>query len=105
MTRDQEQVLVIIEIHAKAGEEQEARDRLLGAISTSRKPGMVSSQEYEDPNDPGAFYATQIWENAGAFEAHMNDAAASGMSQEIQVLREEPKTTVLKAIVRHQSAQ
>ncbi|WNI21403.1 antibiotic biosynthesis monooxygenase family protein [Streptomyces sp. ITFR-16] len=91
-------ITVLIEIHAKAGQETEARDALLHAIRTSEKPGLVSSTEYEDDNDPAAFYAIQVWENADAFHAHMEDAAKSGMNEAIQVLRERPKTAVLRSI-------
>ncbi|WP_419998892.1 putative quinol monooxygenase [Streptomyces boninensis] len=94
----QSTITVLIEIHAKDGQEQEARDSLLHAIQTSEKPGLVSSTEYEDLNDPGAFYAIQVWENADAFRAHMEDAAKSGMHEAIQVLREHPKTAVLRTI-------
>ncbi|MFE0801224.1 antibiotic biosynthesis monooxygenase [Streptomyces sp. NPDC058812] len=84
------------QIHAKDGQEHEARDSLLHAIQTSEKPGLVSSAEYEDLNGPGAFYAVQVRENADAFRAHMEDAAKSGMNEGIQVLREHPETAVLR---------
>lgn len=63
-------VTVLIEIHATDGQEHEARDALLHAVRTSEKPGLISSTEYEDLADPGAFYAIQVWENAEAFRAH-----------------------------------
>jgi quinol monooxygenase YgiN len=91
-------ITVLIEIHAKDGQEAEARDALLHAIQTSEKPGLVSSTEYGDVNDPSAFYALQVWENADAFHAHMEDAAKSGMNEAIQVLRERPRTVVLHGI-------
>ncbi|MBO8199973.1 putative quinol monooxygenase [Streptomyces smyrnaeus] len=91
-------VTVLIEIHGKDGQEHEARDALLHAIRTSEKPGLISSTEYEDLADPGAFYAIQVWENAEAFRAHMDDAARSGMNEAIQVLREHPRTAVLRTI-------
>ncbi|WP_344900224.1 antibiotic biosynthesis monooxygenase family protein [Actinomadura meridiana] len=89
-------VTVLIEIHAKEGREQEARDALLHAISTSEKPGMVGSREYDDINDPGAFYAIQEWENVEAFHQHMQDAADSGMAEATSMLREPPRTTILR---------
>lgn len=95
---NQSSITILIEIHAREGQEQEARDALLHAIQTSEKPGLISSTEYEDTNDPGAFYAVQVWENAAAFRAHMEDAANSGMTEAIQVLREHPKTAVLRTI-------
>lgn len=94
----QDTVTVLIEIHAEEGQETRARDSLLHAIQTSEKPGLISSTEYEDLNDSGAFYAIQVWENADAFHTHMKDAAENGMSEAIQVLREHPKTTVLRTI-------
>lgn len=94
----QDAVTVLIEIHANDGQEQQARDSLLHAIQTSEKPGLVSSTEYEDLDDPGAFYAVQAWESVDAFHAHMKDAAENGMNEAIKVLREPPKTAVLRAI-------
>ncbi|AFU03808.1 putative quinol monooxygenase [Nocardia brasiliensis] len=91
-------VAVLIEIHANAGQERQARDALLHAIQTSDKPGLVSSTEYEDLDDSGAFYAVQVWESEDAFHAHMKDAAENGMNEAIKVLREPPKTAVLRAL-------
>jgi quinol monooxygenase YgiN len=94
----QNAVTVLIEIHAKDGQEKDARDGLLHAIQTSEKPGLIGSAEYEDISDPGAFYAVQQWENVEAFQAHMKDAAETGMNEAIQALREPPRTAVLRAI-------
>lgn len=91
-------ITVLIEIHAKAGQEREAREALLRAIQTSEKPGLISSTEYENLQDPGAFHAIQVWENADAFHAHMEDAARSGMDEAIQVLSEHPRTALLRTI-------
>ncbi|MGN5630434.1 putative quinol monooxygenase [Streptomyces sp. AC154] len=91
-------VTVLIEIHAKDGQEEDARHALLHAIETSAKPGLISSTEYEDTGDAGAFYAIQVWENVEAFHAHMEDAAENGMNEAIQVLRAHPKTAVLRTI-------
>jgi heme oxygenase (mycobilin-producing) len=91
-------ITVLIEIHAVPGQEEQARDALLHAIETSEKPGLLSSTEYADVDDSGAFYAIQVWADADAFHAHMADAAKSGMSEALQVLREPPRTTVLRAI-------
>ncbi|MFI0980896.1 putative quinol monooxygenase [Streptomyces sp. NPDC021093] len=91
-------VTVLIEIHAKDGQEEEARERLSHAIRTSEKPGLLSSTEYEDLNDPGAFYAVQVWENAEAFRAHMEFAAETGMGEAIRVLRVPPRTVVLRTV-------
>ena len=93
-----EAVTLLIEIHADDGREQQARDALLHAIATSAKPGMISSREFVDTGDPGAFFAVQEWENVEAFHAHMADAARSGMSEAVTVLRAAPRTTVLREI-------
>ncbi|MDA2807968.1 putative quinol monooxygenase [Nocardiopsis suaedae] len=95
---DQGTITVLIEIHAKDGQEHEARDALLHAIRTSEKPGLVGSTEYADLDDPGAFYAVQVWEDADAFHAHMRDAAESGMDEAIRVLRARPRTALLRTI-------
>ncbi|WP_020672511.1 putative quinol monooxygenase [Amycolatopsis nigrescens] len=94
----QHTVTVLIEIHANPGQEQQARDSLLHAIQTSEKPGLISSTEYADLNDAGAFYAVQVWEDMDAFHTHMKDAAENGMDEAIKVLREPPKTAVLHTI-------
>lgn len=91
-------VTVLIEIHAKEGQEQQARDGLLHAIKTSEKPGFLSSREYEDLDDPGAFYAVQEWENMAAFRQHMTDAAAGDMDEATSMLSEPPRTVVLRII-------
>uniref|UniRef100_A0AAU2VN31 Antibiotic biosynthesis monooxygenase n=1 Tax=Streptomyces sp. NBC_00008 TaxID=2903610 RepID=A0AAU2VN31_9ACTN len=91
-------VTVLIEIHAKDGQEEDARHALLHAIETSAKPGLISSTEYEDFDDSGAFYAIQVWEDMEAFHAHMEDASENGMNEAIQVLRAHPRTAVLRAI-------
>lgn len=88
---------ILIEIHAKPGHEQEARDGLVTAIATSAKPGFLSSEVFEDLNDPGAFYAVQTWENAAAFRAHMAEAAR-GMAEATSMLRDAPKTSILRQI-------
>jgi quinol monooxygenase YgiN len=95
-----EQVTVLIEIHAGEGRADDARDGLIHAIKTSAKPGLIASREFEDPSDPGAFFAIQEWESAAAFQAHMHDAAHSGMDEAIQVLRERPRVSVLRTLAR-----
>ncbi|NED78645.1 antibiotic biosynthesis monooxygenase [Streptomyces sp. SID11233] len=89
---------VLIEIHAKDGQEKDARHALLHAIETSAKPGLISSTEYEDIDDSGAYYAIQVWEDMEAFHAHMKDASENGMDEAIQVLRAHPKTAALRTI-------
>ncbi|MFI5958915.1 putative quinol monooxygenase [Cryptosporangium sp. NPDC051539] len=91
-------VTVLIEIHAKKGQEQQARDGLLNAIQTSEKPGFLGSREYGDLNDPGAFYAVQEWKSIEAFRQHMADAAAGDFAEATSMLSEPPKTAVLRTI-------
>ncbi|MDQ1293177.1 MAG: hypothetical protein QG608_1058 [Actinomycetota bacterium] len=90
-------VTILIEIHAKHGQEQDARDGLVTAITTSVKPGFLGSEVFEDLNDPCAFYSVQSWENAAAFRAHMAEAA-EGMAEATSMLRDAPRTSVLRRI-------
>ena len=48
-------------------------------------------------SDPGAFYSTQEWENLEAFHAHMS-AAKTGFKEATKMLRDAPRTRVLKRI-------
>ncbi len=90
-------VTVFIEIHARDGQERQARDALIHAITTSHKPGFLGSDVYEDVQDPGAFYSIQTWQDAAAFKAHMSDAR-EGMADATAMLREAPRTAVLRKI-------
>jgi quinol monooxygenase YgiN len=92
-----EAVTILIEIHAKPGQEQEARDALTRAIATTAKPGMVSAEIFADERDPGAFYSTQLWENTDFFKTHMGEVRG-GMAEATSMLREPPRTTILKQI-------
>jgi len=92
-------VTIFIEIHAKDGEEEFARQTLVTAIETTEKPGLLSYEIFEDSNDPGAFYSSQEWENIEAFQAHMG-AVGSGKGDATAMLREEPKVSILKSIGR-----
>jgi len=71
-------------------------------IATTEKPGLLSYEIFEDGNEPGTFYSTQEWENIEAFHAHMN-AAKSGLKEATSMLRDAPRTSILKRI--GQSAQ
>ncbi|MFI6906117.1 putative quinol monooxygenase [Nonomuraea sp. NPDC050394] len=97
MTNDA--VTVLIEIHAKDGREQEARDALIHAIETSVKPGFLGARVFGHATDPGAFYSVQEWESASAFHAHMAEMAA-GMAEATAMLAEPPATAVLQLIDR-----
>lgn len=92
-----EAVTILIEIHAKPGREQEARDALTQAIATTAKPGMLSAEVFADERDPGAFFSTQRWESADFFQAHMGEVRG-GMAEATAMLREPPRTTILKHI-------
>lgn len=91
-------VIVLIEIHAKEGQEQQAREGLVHAIRTSEKPGFLGSREYGDVNDPGAFYAVQEWKSMQDFRQHMADAAAGDLDEATSMLREPPRTAVLRSL-------
>lgn len=95
-------VTIFIEIHAKEGEEEIAQKAFTTTIATSEKPGLLSYEIFKDDNDPGTFYSTQEWENIEAFHAHMN-AAKSGLKEATSMLRDTPRTSILKRI--GQSAQ
>jgi len=58
---------------------------------------MVSAEIFADPRDPGAFYSTQRWENSGFFQAHMGEVRG-GMAEATSMLREPPRTTILRRI-------
>jgi quinol monooxygenase YgiN len=97
MSARQAAVTVLIEIHAKEGQEKEAREALVHAIQTSPKPGLLTSRAYEDTGIAGAFYAVPEWENADAFHAHMTDVAGDE-EEATSMLRQPPKTAVLRRI-------
>ncbi|TGE35360.1 antibiotic biosynthesis monooxygenase [Desulfosporosinus fructosivorans] len=90
-------VTVFIEIHAKDGEEEFARKAFMTTIATTEKPGLLSYEIFEDSNYPGTFYSTQEWENIEAFHAHMS-AAKSGLKEATAMLRDAPRTSILKRI-------
>lgn len=90
-------VTILIEIHAKPGQEQQARDALTHAIANTAKPGMVSAEVFADEHDPGAFYSIQRWENVEFFNAHMGQVRG-GMAEATAMLREPPRTAVLRSI-------
>jgi quinol monooxygenase YgiN len=90
-------VTVFIEIHAKVGEESVARDALIHAIATSDKPGFLGSSVYEDLRDPGTFYSIQEWQDTASFQAHMGEAR-EGMAEATSMLRDAPRTAVLRKI-------
>lgn len=90
-------VTILIEIHAKDGEEDVARQAFTTTIETSEKPGLLSYEIFEDINDPAVFYSTQEWESVEAFHAHMN-AAKTGLKDATKMLRDAPRTSILKRI-------
>lgn len=95
----QNSVTIFIEIHAKEGEEEVTRKAFTTTIATTEKPGLLSYEIFEDSNDPGTFYSTQEWENIEAFHAHMS-AAKSGLREAASMLRDTPRTSILKCIGR-----
>lgn len=97
---DNNRVTILIEIHAKKGQEDFTQKTFTETITTSHKPGMISSIVYADKNQPGVFYSVQEWENIEAFQQHMKDAKASEekFAEVTSMLSEAPKTSVLKRI-------
>jgi len=89
-------VSVLIEIHAQEGREGQVRDLFTKTIASSQKPGLISYEIFEDPRDAGGFYSMQVWKSADAFQAHMAQAAQGGMSDSVALLREAPRTRVLR---------
>lgn len=90
-------VTILIEIHAKDGQEDIARQAFTTTIETAEKPGLLSYEIFEDTNDPGAFYSMQKWESAEAFHTHMS-AAKNGLKEAAKILRDAPRTSILKCI-------
>lgn len=90
-------VTIFIEIHAKDGEEEAARKAFTTTIATTEKPGLLGYEIFEDSNDPGTFYSTQEWESIEAFHTHMS-AAKSGLKEATSMLRDAPRTSILKRI-------
>lgn len=90
-------ITVFIEIHARSGEEAIAREAFTKTIETSEKPGLLSYEIFEDVNEPDTFYSTQEWESLEAFQAHMH-AASSGLKQATAMLRDIPRTSILRRI-------
>lgn len=92
-----DRVTLFIEIHAKEGKEEIVREVFTTTIATSEKPGLLGYKIYEDSSDPGCFYSTQEWENEEAFHAHMR-AAKTGLNEAVNILREPPRTNILRRI-------
>ncbi|MRN53940.1 putative quinol monooxygenase [Paenibacillus monticola] len=93
-----ESITIFIEIHAKAGEEEFTKQTFKTTIETSNKPGLISYEIFEDSNAPGTFYSTQEWESVKAFHAHMSEAKSAGIVEATSMLREMPRTSILKRI-------
>ena len=73
-------IKVIVELQAKPGRRDELQ-RLLESLIATQGPGQhgfLGSTRYEVPGDPDALVEIADWESAGAREAHMREAAATG---------------------------
>lgn len=90
-------VTIFIEIHAKYGKEEDTRKVFTTTIMTTEKPGLLDYEIFEDSNVPGTFYSIQNWESIEAFHAHMS-AAKSGLKEATIILRDTPRTSILKRI-------
>ncbi|RII34217.1 antibiotic biosynthesis monooxygenase [Clostridium chromiireducens] len=92
-------VTILIEIHAKDGQEEVARKVFTTTIATTEKPGLLSYEIFEDSSDKGTLYSIQEWENVEAFQAHMS-AAKSGLKEATEMLRDMPRISILNQIGR-----
>ena len=97
---ESKKVTILIEIHAKEGQEDFARETFTQTIATAHKPGMISAIVYEDILNAGTFYSVQEWESIEDFKSHMQEAKASpsAFADKTSMLRDIPKTSVLKRI-------
>lgn len=99
-TADNARVTVLIEIHAKEGQEDLARETFTHTVATAHKPGMLSAMVYEDKLTPGTYYSVQEWESIEDFKSHMRDAKASPTeyADKTSMLRDAPRTSILRRI-------
>jgi len=73
-------IKVIVELQAKPGRRDKLQ-RLLESLIATQGPGrhgFLGSARYEALDDPDALVEIADWESAGAREAHMREAAATG---------------------------
>jgi len=73
-------IKVIVELQAKPGRRDKLQ-RLLESLIATQGPGrhgFLGSTRYEVLDDPDALVEIADWESAGAREAHMREAAATG---------------------------
>jgi len=99
-TANNPRVTVLIEIHAKEGQEEIARETFSHTVATAHKPGMLSAMVYEDKLAPGTYYSVQEWESVEDFKSRMRDAQASATeySDKTSMLRDAPSTSILRRI-------
>jgi quinol monooxygenase YgiN len=65
-------LIVVAEMKAKAGMEEELRGMMLGMIEPTRKEdGCVLYDLHESDTEPGRFLFYEIWATRPAWEAHM----------------------------------
>ena len=73
-------IKVIVELRAKPGRQDELK-RLLESLIVTQGPGQdgfLGSTRYGVPGDPDVLVEIADWETAGAREAHLKEAAATG---------------------------
>ena len=73
-------IKVIVELQAKPGRRDELKHVLESLIATQGpgQDGFLGSTRYGVPGDPDVLVEIADWESAGAREAHMQQAAATG---------------------------
>ena len=63
---------VIAHMRAKAGQEQQLRDALVGLVEpTSREKGFVNYDLHESVQEPGLFYLYENWESEADLDEHL----------------------------------
>jgi quinol monooxygenase YgiN len=94
-------IKVIVELKAHPGQRDELRvvfERMLAAHG-SNLPGFLGSSRYEKIGDPDVLVEIAEWESIEARDAHMKDAAASGVYAPLAGMVAEPfRVAVLRPL-------
>jgi quinol monooxygenase YgiN len=94
-------IRVIVELQAKPGRRDELK-RLIERIVATEGPsqhGFLGSTRYEVLGDPDVLVEIADWESAEAREAHMQEAAATGVYAPLVELLAAPfRATVIRQL-------
>lgn len=92
-------IKVIVELRAKPGRRGEL-EHLLEALVTAQgpsQPGFLGSSRYEVPDDPDILIEIAEWESIEARDAHLKQAAATGVYAPLTELLAAPfRATVIR---------